>query len=652
MFFKLLFLLIIFLNLGIPLNDKFDLIFIFIGILALFSVKKDYLKKLLEKKFIVFSIFILTMINIFIPKFFYHEAHQVFLNFKDINIINQLLPDNIIYELKNDFNEKFNQVKFEGAAEKKSSFLKNKKFIDKSFAYSVDSIFQDTHFSRKTSKINFNSREDLRIGTINSLRYNFRYDKEFRRDMPYYVLFELNKISQNSKICSKGELYYYFSKNKITLKDIKKSSFVKVNKNECLNFNKNNDFLYLIGYSINKNANLELKINENYTIIFLKFFLFIILLIFYKYLFNKNSISNLIIYFISITSTVLLTFIRDPSLIFGLRYYRGGADGLLHYSFGRDIIENINSGNLLLALRGGEDIYYYMPGMRYFSALNNIMFGETSYGYLVICSLIPIIIYKIFEKIINKKIALILLISFIFFPIFENMGFGHFNYIWQYARHHAESVAIMLILFSFFVLLSFYQNTKYDNKSIYFLGFILSLAVFLRPNFFPTSIIFILFAFYLFIKFKKYELFLFNSFGYLFIFLCLMHNYLFGNSYNFFTDSSVNFYLNLGSFLNGIFSFVVLDFMNENLIILKNQLFEWNPLYNTHRIIILFFISYIIIIKKHLYIYYIVYLTIISQHAVLILTHPSSRYAYLAWLLTFILFIKFAHQLINKKNEF
>ena len=105
MFFKLLFLLIIFLNLGIPLNDKFDLIFIFIGILALFSVKKDYLKKLLEKKFIVFSIFILTMINIFIPKFFYHEAHQVFLNFKDINIINQLLPDNIIYELKNDFNE-------------------------------------------------------------------------------------------------------------------------------------------------------------------------------------------------------------------------------------------------------------------------------------------------------------------------------------------------------------------------------------------------------------------------------------------------------------------------------------------------------------------------------------------------------------------
>ena len=30
----------------------------------------------------------------------------------------------------------------------------------------------------------------------------------------------------------------------------------------------------------------------------------------------------------------------------------------------------------------------------------------------------------------------------------------------------------------------------------------------------------------------------------------------------------------------------------------------------------------------------------ISQHGVLLLTHPDSRYAYLAWLLTVILFVK------------
>ena len=106
---------------------------------------------------------------------------------------------------------------------------------------------------------------------------------------------------------------------------------------------------------------------------------------------------------------------------------------------------NIYNGNFTLAIRGGENIFYFMPGLRYFSALNNIIFGETVLGYFLLCSFIPYLIFKIFENITNKKYALILFISFIFLPIFENMGFGHFNYIWQFARYHAESLSIMFI---------------------------------------------------------------------------------------------------------------------------------------------------------------------------------------------------------------
>ena len=79
---------------------------------------------------------------------------------------------------------------------------------------------------------------------------------------------------------------------------------------------------------------------------------------------------------------------RDPNLLFGLRFYRGGADGLLHYSYGRDIVENLNNYNFFEAFKGGEEIFYFMPGLRYFSSLNNIIFGDTAYGYLISCTFI------------------------------------------------------------------------------------------------------------------------------------------------------------------------------------------------------------------------------------------------------------------------
>ena len=89
-----------------------------------------------------------------------------------------------------------------------------------------------------------------------------------------------------------------------------------------------------------------------------------------------------------------------------------------------------------------------MPGLRYFGSLNNIIFGETILGYLIICTFIPFIFYKIFELLFSKKMGIFFTISFIFIPILENMGLGHFNFIWNFARFHAEPIAILLFFSS------------------------------------------------------------------------------------------------------------------------------------------------------------------------------------------------------------
>ena len=129
---------------------------------------------------------------------------------------------------------------------------------------------------------------------------------------------------------------------------------------------------------------------------------------------------------------------------------------------------------------------------------------------------------------------------------------------------------------------------------------------------------------------------------------CLIHNLYFGNEFVFFSSASVHILLTK--------SFASLNFTEANnffqLILI--QLKDWNDLVYFPRLIILFYVIFYIrnySIKELLF-----YLIIccIMQHIVLLLTHASSRYAYFAWLLTFILFIKISYDNnhLNKISKF
>ena len=175
------------------------------------------------------------------------------------------------------------------------------------------------------------------------------------------------------------------------------------------------------------------------------------------------------------------------------------------------------------------------------------------------------------------------------------------------------------------------------------------MCVFLRPNFLPSALIIFICALIFIIQKKDYKNLIINLIGFSFIFICLLHNLYFGNTSILFTKADTNFKLDLYSFFNGFFALFTLDFNNSNLQILKSQLFQWNPLYNLHRVIILIFITFMVFYKKQSLIIYTLFLCIVSQHGLLLLSHPSSRYAYLAWLLTFIIFFFYLFNFYLKK---
>ena len=329
-------------------------------------------------------------------------------------------------------------------------------------------------------------------------------------------------------------------------------------------------------------------------------------------------------------------------MLTGLRYFRGGADGLLHYSFGQDIIRYLSKGEYFSALRGGEDVFYFMPGLRYFSSMNNGFFGDTSFGYLILVTFLPFAIFILFRKLTNRKISYFLFISFIFFPIFENMGFGYFNYIWQIARNHAETLSITLIIIALSLIIDI-EDKKINLKyiKIFFSFFLFSFAVLARPNFLPTATIFTLYVVLKFYFRGNYFSIVIVLLAFSFIFLCFAHNIYFGNNYSLFTNANVHFaFTDIYSNLN---------FKDETNVVFE-QFKKWNPLYKIHRLFILLIIFYCIICYKQNLFTYALFLSVILQHSVLLLTHPSSRYAYLAWLLTFVLFIKieFSNKILQK----
>ena len=66
---------------------------------------------------------------------------------------------------------------------------------------------------------------------------------------------------------------------------------------------------------------------------------------------------------------------------------------------GRLILQKLLAGDIAGFLEGGEKVFYYGgPGLRYFRALEHIVFGETYLGYLSLILLLPFIALGLFRR--------------------------------------------------------------------------------------------------------------------------------------------------------------------------------------------------------------------------------------------------------------
>ena len=104
--------------------------------------------------------------------------------------------------------------------------------------------------------------------------------------------------------------------------------------------------------------------------------------------------------------SVAVIAILDGSFLGGVRPFDGGDDGLFYEGVGRLILQKLLAGDWTGFLIGGEPVFYYGgPGLRYFFALEHIVFGESYLGYLSLVLLLPFVAYGLFRRFLPRPVA-------------------------------------------------------------------------------------------------------------------------------------------------------------------------------------------------------------------------------------------------------
>ena len=178
-----------------------------------------------------------------------------------------------------------------------------------------------------------------------------------------------------------------------------------------------------------------------------------------------------------------------------------GWDGSIYAGFGRQIANAVLDGDYAEALRGGRSVYYYMPGARYAHALNLAFFGPNLAGLVLVVPLATVTLMRLSRRFLpngqDRPFLLLWLLPIL--PVIDQMvvGYGLSTPIRTGATYATvfengfyglgEPVALLLLLGASVICLDLMQGRYRCIGTVFVAGFLIGLAVFIRPNWGPIA---------------------------------------------------------------------------------------------------------------------------------------------------------------------
>jgi hypothetical protein len=477
---------------GLPINDLYAYGLLAIAALVAFTgLVTTRAKRWLAA--IVLALAVLAL-HILAPAPRIEEGHNAFLIDKEGGALERGLPREAFAIMKAQFDAAYPPAKRgcrEGATECWGTFgLK-----DRTFAFAADGALDRPAYSRRVTAIDFDNPIWLRLGFINDQSVNFHgrigeLERASRNSrslaivgrwrllLPYFLMYRFPAEFTGGSLCWRGEVLWEGANEQ----------FARLDNADwgCRALTSDDIGRRIFGVAIERDAPLAMSLDAPFGVKVTRALnaaasavgiLGILLLL------ARWQPQRMVAPLLAIGGALAVIVLIDATFIGGYRPFDAGDDGLMFSGFARISLEALTRGDVMGALRAGEDVYGFTAGMRYFRALEYLVFGDSFLGYLSVMLVLPLIVFAVCRRFLGVDWAVVFTFAFVIVPLGALFGTSYLHYVVWSARGFADPLAAAAFL-SGLVLLAGPASTRFNARiaPAFWGAMMVAFAVVLRPN--------------------------------------------------------------------------------------------------------------------------------------------------------------------------
>jgi hypothetical protein len=416
---------------------------------------------------------------------------------------------------------------------------------DRAFAFSADGIFHPSDLSRAAGTIDFADPVWLHLGFVNERRYNWstrapdvrRADRDRRFfmglarwhfAMPWFEAIRLPATYVGGTLCWRGEVMW----------EGEGGRFSVLAGDHCRAIASTDAGRRVFGIAV-KPGTLAMHLTPPWRVRLLQTAcsaLAIAAVLVLLMLLVRFEPRRTILPFVLLGLAALAIAVDDASFLGGLRPFDGGDDGLFYDGVGREILERLLAGDIAGFLRGGEDVFYYGgPGLRYFRALEHVIFGESYLGYLTLVLLLPWLVYRLLGRFLPGRWAIAGALVFTAVPVGAVFGTTFYQYAQWASRGFADPAAYILFVAATVTLVG---AARERLSSAFFAALLFALAIFMKPIVAPAAAVMLGGAGLVCLCGRQWRRLAGLCIGFLPVFSMALHNWVFGHVFVLFSANA------------------------------------------------------------------------------------------------------------------